>query len=293
MTARRNPVMDRLIAEHRALFALMRELERVAGRRGPLQAGDYCLMRDIVAYVHDYSDNVHHPTEDLVFARLLACRPAMEPTVRRLRGDHEAMAVETRTLLKRLDALATRRASGRHAAVLKACTDYAAHQRAHMQFENREFFPAAARWLSAADWRAVAANFLVAEDPLFGTVVSRKHRVLYEYLLDPGAMTRPSGGARSWRSPQAHQRTASIVYQSGLDWLARVFEFSLTVAMKSRNTYAQALRPRTLYDALALPITYAKDVGRAAAACSADLFRIGRTTAQRTLANYTQDGPVT
>lgn len=291
MTSRRNRVLERLIVEHRSLYALLRELERVASQRGPLTAGDYCLARDIVAYAHDYSDNVHHPTEDLVFARLLARRPAMKPTVQRLRGDHEAMAVETRALFKRLDALATRRASGRHAAVLKACTEYVARQRAHMQFENREFFPAAARWLSAADWRAVAANFLVAEDPLFGTVVSRKHRVLYEYLLDPDAMTRPSGGARGWRSPQAHQRTAGIVYQSGRQWLARVFEFWQAVAAQTRATYTQALPPRSLSEALALPVTYAKDVGRAAAACSADLYQIGRTTAQRTLANYTQDGP--
>jgi hemerythrin-like domain-containing protein len=285
--------MDRLIVEHRSLFALMRQLERVASQTSPLTAGDYCLARDIVAYVHDYSDSVHHPTEDLIFARLLARRPAMESTVQRLRGDHEAMAVETGTLFKRLDRLATRRVSGRHAAVLKACSDYVAHQRAHMQFENREFFPAAARWLTAADWRAVAANFLVAEDPLFGTVVSRKHRVLYEYLLDPAAMAQPSGGARSWRSPQAHQRTASIVYMSSREWLARVFEFWQTVGTKTRSTCAQALPPRSLSDALALPVTYAKDVGRAAAACSADLYQIGRTTAQRTLANYTQDGPDT
>jgi hemerythrin-like domain-containing protein len=291
VTARHKRVMDRLIVEHRSVFALLRELERVASQTSPLTAGDYCLARDIVAYVHDYSDNIHHPTEDLVFARLLARRPAMKPTVQRLRDDHEAMAVETRSLFNLLDALATRRASGRHAAVRKACTDYVAHQRAHMQFENRELFPAAARWLTAADWRAVAANFLVADDPLFGTVVSRKHRVLYEYLLDPGAMTRPSDGARSWRSLQAHQRTAGIVYQSGREWLARVFQFWGTVGTKALATYAQALPPRSLSDALALPVTYAKDVGSAAAACSADLYQIGRTAAQRTLANYTQDGP--
>ena len=157
MTSRHKRVMDRLIVEHRSVFALLQELERVASKTSPLTAGDYCLARDIVAYVHDYSDNVHHPTEDLVFARLLARRPAMEPTVQRLRGDHEAMAVETRTLFKRLDALATRRASGRHAAVLKACTDYVAHQRAHMQFENRELFPAAARWLTAAPGSVAAS----------------------------------------------------------------------------------------------------------------------------------------
>ncbi len=291
MTARRNPVMDRLIAEHRALTALMHELERVAGQRGPLQAGDYCLMRDIVAYVHDYTDNVHHPTEDFVFTRLLAHRPAARPMVVRLRRDHEAVTRETKTLFGRLDAIAIERASGRRAAVLKSCKDYAARQQAHMQLENEEFFPAALRSLTASDWRVIAANFLVADDPLFGTVVSRRHRVLYEYLLDPGAMTRRIDGTGIWRSPRAHRRTATIVYQSGRKSLARVLEFWKAVGTQTRHTYAQALQPKSLPSALVLPLTYATELGKSVAACSVDLYTIGRTTAQRTLANYsTQDG---
>lgn len=291
MTARRNPVMDRLITEHRALFALMHELERVAGQRGPLQAGDYCLMRDIVAYVHDYTDNVHHPTEDFVFTRLLAHRPAARPMVVRLRRDHEAVTRETKTLFDRLDAIANERASGRHAAVLKSCKNYAARQQAHMQLENEEFFPAALQWLTASDWRAIAANFLIADDPLFGTVVSRKHRVLYEYLLDPEAMTPQTHGAGIWRSPRAHQRTARIVYQSGREWLARVLEFWRAAGTQTRDTCVQALPPKSLSSALVLPLTFATELGKSVAACSVDLYKIGRTTAQRTLANYrTQDG---
>jgi hemerythrin-like domain-containing protein len=278
--------MDRLIAEHRALFALMRELERVAGRRGPLQAGDYCLMRDIVAYVHDYTDNVHHPTEDFVFTRLLAHRPAARQMVVRLRHDHEAVARETKTLFDRLDAIAVERASGRHADVLKSCKDYAARQQAHMQLENEEFFPAALRWLTASDWRVIAANFLVADDPLFGTVVSRKHRVLYEYLLDPEAMTQQTHDAGIWRSPQTHQRAARIVCQSGREWAARVLEFWRAVGKQTRDTYAQSLPPKSLSDALVLPVTYATNLGKFVADCSVDLYQIGRTTAQKTLANY-------
>jgi hypothetical protein len=70
-----------------------------------------------------------------------------------------------------------------------------------------------------------------------------------------------------------------------------VLGFWQAVGTHTWNSYAQALPPKSLSDALALPVSYAKDVGRAAVACSADLYQIGRTTAQRTLANYTRDGP--
>jgi hemerythrin-like domain-containing protein len=177
-------VLERLYAEHRYLSALLRVLEDKTGARARLKTGDYYLLRDIVGYVHDYPDHVHHPTEDLLFEQVLRKDPAQHQIVERLRRDHQQIQAETRQLLTRLDALIDRPNATRARVLWDACRSLARHQRAHMQLENREAFPAAIAVLSHADWQKIETRFLTAEDPLFGDVVSSRHRLLYEYLLD-------------------------------------------------------------------------------------------------------------
>jgi hemerythrin-like domain-containing protein len=178
-------VLARLYGEHRYLSALVHVLEEKTGPRVQLKVGDFYLLRDIVGYVHDYPDHVHHPTEDLLFERLLKKDPTQQPIVERLRRDHRELDAETRALLERLDALVDGRSSAAAArSVLDGCRSLAKHQRAHMRMENTEAFPVAIATLSAADWRAIETRFLTAEDPLFGNAVKGRHRLLYEYLLD-------------------------------------------------------------------------------------------------------------
>jgi len=182
--ARTPRVLERLYAEHRYLSALLRVLEDKTGARARLKTGDYYLLRDIVGYVRDYPDHVHHPTEDLLFERVLRKDPAQSRIVERLRRDHQAIQAETRQLLARLDELIEQPNPARAGEILQACRSLARHQRTHMQLENREAFPAAIATLSGADWQKIETRFLTAEDPLFGNVVSSRHRLLYEYLLD-------------------------------------------------------------------------------------------------------------
>ncbi len=72
--------MDRLLDEHRCINGLVRVLESRSSKHPGM--ADYYLLRDIVGYVHDYAERVHHPTEDLLVRKLLLRRPGAKGLVR-------------------------------------------------------------------------------------------------------------------------------------------------------------------------------------------------------------------
>ena len=137
------PVLRCLFEEHRHLTARTRTLRNTAQQRASLGPGDYYLMRDIVGYLHDYPDHVHHPTENRLFDVLRKRAPSHGPAVQRLLSDHEAVAEETEALLDLLDRAIEEGDRDDEQAVRVACKKFVTHQRAHMKFENQEMFPAA------------------------------------------------------------------------------------------------------------------------------------------------------
>jgi hemerythrin-like domain-containing protein len=177
----RSKVVDRLLDEHRCFNGLVRVLESRSSKHPGM--ADYYLLRDIVGYVHDYAERVHHPTEDLLARKLLLRKPGAKRLVERLQREHDSASMATRKLLDQLDELIEKPAAERTRAVRKACIAFAAHQRAHMRFEDDKLFPCAAASLSSADWRTIEARLFANDDPLFGRKIGARHRVLYEYLM--------------------------------------------------------------------------------------------------------------
>mgnify|MGYP000984507709 CR=1 FL=1 len=65
---------------HRLLELLRHEVDQLALGETP----NYALMLDIIDYLRDYSDHVHHPREDAVFRRLARYCPDRELPLARL-----------------------------------------------------------------------------------------------------------------------------------------------------------------------------------------------------------------
>ncbi len=68
-------VIDRLHADHANMSSLLDILDReldVVERAGN---ANFEIMRDVMHYLTRYSDLVHHPMEDLVYARLAERSP--------------------------------------------------------------------------------------------------------------------------------------------------------------------------------------------------------------------------
>jgi hemerythrin-like domain-containing protein len=280
-------VLERLFAEHRYLSALARLLEAKSSQRVPLRVADYYLLRDVVGYMHDYPDHVHHPTEDLLFERVIQKRPSLKKIVKRLRRDHEEGATETQQLLCQLDELINRPDAELSRVVVNGCKVMARRQRSHMRLENQEAFPAAIATLSEADWQKIETHFLTAEDPLFGKTVSSRHRLLYEYLLDFADGGDHKSAIAQLFSLERFVQTGEVLAKgAGEGWtcLARLRD---AVAAETLSALRQRRRlPATVQ----LPTKYLLSVGRSLSDCGADLVKIWAATARGALALYASRG---
>lgn len=164
-------------AEHRHFARLLNLLEQQVvafhGDDGP----NYPLMLDVVSYLRYFPDRYHHAREDVAFARLAKCDPALKPLIDRLLQEHRVIAAAGTELLKYLEQVVDDVVVER-ATVEAAAATYLVYYRRHIAMEDQEIMPHADRLLTPQDWQAVMAAVPARADPLFGENFEPRYREL-------------------------------------------------------------------------------------------------------------------
>jgi hemerythrin-like domain-containing protein len=174
-------VIDRLHADHANMSSLLdildRELDIVEGAGN----ADFEIMRDVMSYLTRYSDKVHHPMEDVVYARLSEQSPGARRDLAPIPAQHERIGRESRDLHETLSMVADGGMSLR-ADIVAAGRAYVADLRKHIEMEERHLFPLAEKMLDDADLQEVERVLEEQKDPVFGDVVAEDFRSLYEHI---------------------------------------------------------------------------------------------------------------
>lgn len=157
----------------RLLGLLQQEVDALAAGATP----NYGLMLDVIAYLRDYSDRMHHPREDAVFAILAARSPQHRQAIDRLRQEHrviERHGESLRTLLEEAaaDAMVLR------AEIEVAAATYLVYYGNHIATEEEDILPLAGRLLGDEDWRQAKAAAPAGPDPLLGPQPEARFREL-------------------------------------------------------------------------------------------------------------------
>jgi len=169
-------------AEHVNFARLLELLEKQVAAFHAGEQPNYDLMLDLVYYLRHYPDEVHHPQEDVVFARLLGRDPKMKPQIDRLMQEHRVLAAAGETLLKHLDAVIAGTLEPRSIVEAAAAT-YLVYYRQHLAAEEKEVILRATQLLTSEDWAAVAAAVPAKTDPLFGEDVEARYRKLRRQIV--------------------------------------------------------------------------------------------------------------
>lgn len=272
------PIMQCLFDEHRHLAGLVGVLDRKATQGENLQRGDYYLLRDIVGYLHDYPDEVHHPTENRLLEILVRRVPSRKDDVDWLKKDHLAVARETQALMNLLDEAIEVPSAGREQAVRKGCRAFAVHQRAHMQFENSEMFPAALEALTVDDFKQIESWFAAVDDPLFGDLVGKRYRLLHEYLLNPAEKVSAKLAGSRFLSLDRLILTVDVLEDGVGVSTRRILDLARDLVEESRSALDSSMHPKSIVGAIGLPAKFALTVGRSVVDCNVDLLRIYRNT---------------
>jgi hemerythrin-like domain-containing protein len=165
-------------AYFRQLLVLMRrETDRFHGGENP----DYLLMLDILSYLRDYGDRIHHPREDEAFRRLLAYCPDRQLPIARLLQEHRVIAHAGDTLRDLLEQAAHDSIVKRRKIEVAAAT-YLVYYGNHITREEEDVLPRAARHLTASDWQAVMDAAPAIGDLLFGAQIEQRLRELRQRI---------------------------------------------------------------------------------------------------------------
>ena len=138
---------------------------------------NYELMLDIVSYLRDYSDQFHHPREDVAFARLAKRCPDMELVLARLGQEHRVIAHAGQTLLEQLQAILGGAIVPR-AEVEVAAATYLVYYGNHIAKEEEDILGRAAQALTLEDWEAVRTAVPTGRDPLLHDDPEERYREL-------------------------------------------------------------------------------------------------------------------
>ena len=136
---------------------------------------DYSLMRNIIVYIQEYPEQMHHPLEDMIFSVLLERVDDVE-IVQKLMSEHTQLEVVTRQLRESLAALSSGTVSTEK--LMKQLSEFLVGQRQHIHTEETEAYPLVKKYLTEEDWKQLRNMVSIIDEPIYG----RKTRYDYERL---------------------------------------------------------------------------------------------------------------
>ena len=133
----------------RLLDLLEKEVDVFHSGRQP----SYERMLDVIHYLQHFTDELHHPREDILFSRLAQRSPNLDLPVARLRQEHSVIAHVGAQLQQGLEQAIAGSYLAR-ADIEALASTYLVYYRNHIAREEAEILPAAERLLESEDWLA-------------------------------------------------------------------------------------------------------------------------------------------
>lgn len=167
MTILMADLLEDLREDHRnmaiMLDLLAQQVERIRDGDGP----DYELLHDIMCYMTVYSDAVHHPKEDLLYAEIKAGRPDLAKGLEKVEPEHQEIAQLGETLRNDIEAVVSGTAVTRQR-VISDTIQYLGTLRQHMAWEEGDLFQRAKELVDGEELMFIDISHLDTLDPVFG-----------------------------------------------------------------------------------------------------------------------------
>lgn len=176
-----NDLLERLGQDHRRLAQLLTLLEGLLDEFRDGLEPDYELMCELMEYLIDYEDQVHHPSEDLIFARVLAEVGPGHAVLTQLLQQHQSLMQLNRRFKESLEGIVHEEVLRRDE-VERQGRALIAQLREHMRLEEERAFPLAQTCLSEAIWSELLAAAPHVEDPVFGQKDPERFRMICKQL---------------------------------------------------------------------------------------------------------------
>jgi len=174
-------VLERLHKDHRHAAELVEILSHCLDQIAHEENTDFDLMRDVMHYLVRFNDTLHHPCEDLLYARMSDKSISLAKQFAGLGEEHNKLMSHGRILADALSVIADGGMTLR-TEILGLGRDYVSELQQHMAREERDLFPLIEKNLDAAESEEVLLILDAQQDPVFGPILDEDFKSLSEHI---------------------------------------------------------------------------------------------------------------
>ena len=166
------------------------QLDLLNGEEEP----NYQLMTDILYYMTQYADLVHHRKEEAIFSHLLEQDSSVEKDVAEVAQQHRTIEKYGANFFEKLDDIINGQRIMPLQEIEKTGHLYSTTQRAHLNQENNNLFGLANRILNDEDWKKIETETQSEPDPIFGEAIKDRFHLVCDQL----ARSSSDEGQQAW-----------------------------------------------------------------------------------------------
>lgn len=175
-------LLERLNQDHRHLSRLLNLFDGLLDRFHEGNEPDFDLMSEMLEYMESYADQVHHPSEELIFDRLRAHPSETHPILDILTKQHVLLGQMNKRFRQSLEGIMHEEVLRRDEVEVQG-REYVKVLRDHLRMEEAEAFPLALERLAASDWDDLLEEAPSSDDPVFGDADPARFRTLFQHLM--------------------------------------------------------------------------------------------------------------
>jgi len=175
--------IDQLHQDHVNTSKLLVSLQKQMEAFDKGEATDFGLMQNIIDYISEYTDKVHHPKEDLIYTALENRDPGCKDLVDELHKEHKQLSSLTNDFTLTLEEIVLDSVISRES-VSKQGHDFILQNRKHLEKEEKTIFPLVIKTLTNEDWDSIEPSLQAQDDPLFGQSIQEKYKTLYSQITN-------------------------------------------------------------------------------------------------------------
>jgi len=144
---------------------------------------DYQLMTDILYYMTQYSDLIHHPREEAIFSLLVKRDSNAEQDVAEITRQHHTIGESGAHFYEKLENIINAESEIMQLQEIEAPGRlYGTTLRAHMDKEEQSLFVLAEKLLNDDDWKKIKTETRTKPDPIFGEAIEDRFHLVCDQL---------------------------------------------------------------------------------------------------------------
>ena len=144
---------------------------------------DYQLMTDVLYYMTQYTDIIHHPIEEVIFALLAVRDSSVVDNVSELTKQHQTIGASEASLYEKLENIINGESEISQLQEMEiAGRLYSSTLRAHMDKEEQSLFILAEQLLDDDDWKKIKSETQTKPDPIFGEAIEDRFHLVCDQI---------------------------------------------------------------------------------------------------------------